>query len=87
MMRKLRINAPLCRAARGFLDWTAADLARASGVSSRAISAFERGITTPHDRTLRDLEEAFQKAGIEFFESEGSAFAQGIRWCPLRAVD
>lgn len=86
-MRIMRINAPLCRAARGFLDWTAADLARASGVSSRAISAFERGITTPHDRTLRDLEEAFQKAGIEFFESEGPAFAQGIRWCPLRAVD
>ena len=86
MMRKLRINAPLCRAARGFLDWTAADLARASGVSSRAISAFERSITTPHDRTLRDLEEAFQKAGIEFFESEVPAITQGIRWYSSKAV-
>lgn len=83
-VHNMRITAEQCRAGRGFLGWTGADLARASGVSPRAISAFERRVTTPHDRTLRDIEEAFRDAGVEFFSDQSPDFSQGVRWRPSR---
>ncbi|MEA2876072.1 MAG: hypothetical protein QOF14_1268 [Hyphomicrobiales bacterium] len=55
-----------CRAARALLDWTQKDLAEASKVGMKTIADYERGASTPYERTVRDLREAFKAAGIEF---------------------
>jgi transcriptional regulator with XRE-family HTH domain len=69
-----------CRAARALLDWTQKDLADASKVGTKTIADYERGASTPFDRTLRDLREAFEAAGIEF--TNGAA--PGLRLRPKR---
>ena len=55
-----------CRAARGLLDWTQADLVEHSGVSQKTVADFERGLTKLHRRTLTAIIAAFEAAGIEF---------------------
>lgn len=55
-----------CRAARALLNWSQAELAAASGVATKTIADFERESRTPYDRTLADLQDAFEIEGIEF---------------------
>jgi transcriptional regulator with XRE-family HTH domain len=69
-----------CRAARALLDWTQKDLADASKVGTKTIADYERGASTPFERTVRDLREAFEAAGIEF--TNGAA--PGLRLRPKR---
>lgn len=57
-----------CRAARGLLGWSQADLSEKSRISPAPIANFERGATTPQARTLRDLRTALENAGIEFLD-------------------
>lgn len=71
------LNDKQCRAARAWLGWSQDVLAKAAGVSKRAIAGFELGKTVPHDSTLRVLRDEFEKAGIEFL-NEG-AYGVGIR--------
>lgn len=77
------VSSQQCRAARGWLDWSQDKLAKQSGVSRRAIAEFERGLSVPHDRTLRELRAAFEAAGIEFV-FDGSR-AKGISYGTLPA--
>lgn len=59
-----------CRAARAWLNLKQEELAEASGVSVRTLVDFEKGVRVPHDRTLRDIQRAFEEKGVEFvFES------------------
>ena len=60
-----------CRAARGLLGWTAADLARAAGVSVIAIRGFESERPTPRRAEIAMMQRALQGAGIAFEEPEG----------------
>ena len=60
------INARQCRAARAWLSWSQDELAKESMVSKRAIANFESENTVPQDRTLRDLQRAFEDAGLSF---------------------
>ena len=60
------INAKQCRATRAWLSWSQDELAEKSMVSKRTIAGFELEKTVPHDRTLRDLQRAFEDAGITF---------------------
>jgi transcriptional regulator with XRE-family HTH domain len=55
-----------CRAARGLLGWSQAQLAEASKVATKTIADFERESRTPYDRTLADVQKAFEAAGVEF---------------------
>lgn len=71
------LNDKQCRAARAWLGWSQEKLAEKSQVSKRAIAGFELGTTVPQERTLRDLRDQFEKAGIEFL-SEGP-IGVGIR--------
>jgi transcriptional regulator with XRE-family HTH domain len=80
MVQKILLSPDLCRAARGLLDWTQNDLNAASGVATKTIADYERGARTPYDRTLRDLFEAFETAGIEFTNGD----APGLRLKPSR---
>ena len=60
------VTARQTRAARAWLGWTQDDLARASTVAKRTIAEFELGNRIPYDRTLRDIREAFERAGVHF---------------------
>jgi len=71
------INRQQIRAARAWLGLSQQDLARAAKVGKRTIADFERGVTVPHERTLRDIELTLVSLGIEF-QFEGS-IGVGIR--------
>ena len=60
------ISKEQCRAARAWLNLKQEELAEASGVSVRTLIDFEKGVRVPHDRTLRDVQRAFEATGIEF---------------------
>jgi len=71
------LNKTQLRAARGWLGISQEALAQASGVAKRTIAHFESGTRIPHERTVRDLQHALEKMGIEFiFES---SIGVGIR--------
>lgn len=53
------------RAARGLLKWKQTDLAKAAGVSEISIKNIERGATDARGSTLRKIQQAFEKAGLE----------------------
>lgn len=55
-----------CRAARGFLNWTLADLAAASGLSRASLNAFESGKGNAKTETLARIRYAFEQRGMEF---------------------
>jgi len=71
------LNAEQIRAARGWLGLSQDDLARLSGVAKRTIARFEKDLSVPYERTLRDLQSCLEEKGIEFL-FDGSA-GVGIR--------
>jgi DNA-binding XRE family transcriptional regulator len=73
----MAITSQQCRAARAWFNWNQNDLAAKSGVSRRAIAEFERELSVPHDRTLKDISRAFEEANIELL-FDGSR-AVGLR--------
>jgi DNA-binding XRE family transcriptional regulator len=75
------LTPALCRAARGFLDWTQTDLAGRSGVSRSTIRDYEGSRHDLHRATEAQLRLAFEEGGVAFVHMEGGHF--GV--CP-RAV-
>ena len=70
------IEPAQCRAARGLLDWTQADLSAATGLSVVTVRAFEKGgEMRESNRTLLRL--AFEKAGVDFIPENGGG--AGVR--------
>jgi hypothetical protein len=68
---RLMLTGPQCRAARGLLGWSIADLVKASGVSARSVHTAESspGIpTTMNIQTVAKLQAAFEAAGVEIIE-------------------
>ena len=68
---KMTISPEQCRAARGLLGWSQADLSRASETATKTIADFERGAREPYARTLDDVRAAFEQAGVEFIDENG----------------
>lgn len=58
-----------CRAARAFLGWSRARLARESGVSAATIQRYERGDSGQMFKTVRSLCRALERGGAEFLEA------------------
>ncbi|MCF8474602.1 MAG: helix-turn-helix transcriptional regulator [Emcibacter sp.] len=75
----MTISKEQCRAARGLLGWSQEDLKIAASVSLGTIAEFEKGSRKPYERTLRDLQSAFEEAGIEFIPENGGGV--GVRFC------
>jgi transcriptional regulator with XRE-family HTH domain len=70
-MHDNRLLTPeLCKAARMFLGWTQADLAKYSGASLTAITSFECGSRNSGPGTFSLIVHAFQKEGVSFSYSE-----------------
>ncbi len=76
----MSVTPAQCRAARGLLGWSQAELAASSKVAVKTIADFERGSRTPYPRTLEDILEALEAAGVIFLaEGEGTDGGPGVR--------
>jgi transcriptional regulator with XRE-family HTH domain len=73
----LYLSSSQCRAARALLGWSQDELATASKVAKATIANFEAGKRSPYDRTLQDLLEAMENAGVLFIPENGGG--AGVR--------
>lgn len=64
-------------AARALLDWTQDSLANAAGLTKDMISKIEGGKSAGSLKSLQQIEEALDRAGIEFLENDGVARKSG----------
>lgn len=65
------LTAAQLRAARGLLDWTRADLAKAANISPETIKNIEHGTFRPQEATTQTIIRAFAMRDIVFTEEEG----------------
>lgn len=65
------ITSAQLRAARGLLDWTRSELAKAAGLSPETIKNIEHGLYTPQEATVKAIVETFTRHDIELTENEG----------------
>ena len=66
-----------CRAARGLLGWSQADLAEAALIGIVTVRQFETGAHEPRRLTLHAIRKAFEAAGVEFIDENGGG--PGVR--------
>ena len=59
------------KAARGLLNWTQGDLARATGISLTALNNIERQSASPRQSTMALIARALERGGVEFTEGPG----------------
>jgi DNA-binding XRE family transcriptional regulator len=78
----MTISSAQCRAARGLVAMTQADLAAQSGVSARTIAHFEVGARQPIPANAGALRKALEAAGIEFIDENGGG--AGVRLAKLK---
>jgi transcriptional regulator with XRE-family HTH domain len=69
------LTPALCRAGRGFLDWTQCDLADRSGVSRSTIRDYEGARHDVHRSTEAQLRRAFEDGGLAFVPVDGEGIA------------
>ena len=67
------------RAARAFLDWKQTDLAKAAGISEGSVKNVEGGNTGSYQSTLRAVQSALEKAGVEFIAENGGGAGVRLR--------
>ncbi len=65
------ISAAQLRAARGLLDWTRSELAKASGLSAETIKNIEHGVYAPQESTIAAIVNCFAKQHVEFTDHDG----------------
>lgn len=68
------ITAAQLRAARGLLDWSRGDLAKAAKVSQETIKNIEHGVFRPQDATEEAIIRAFAVHDVVFLEKDGVCF-------------
>jgi transcriptional regulator with XRE-family HTH domain len=68
-----------CRAARGLLDWSQADLADRARVGIVTVRQFEAGAHAPRRATIEVIKRACEAAGVEFIDETAAAPGVGIR--------
>ena len=86
MMMVDRLSPALVRGARGMLDWSLVDLARAAAVSVSTIKRIEKGQPYPVVTTskLASIQRALEEAGVLFLLDDGRG--PGLKLCrPARA--
>lgn len=79
------ITPSLCRAARGLLDWSQAELATASGVGQRTIRLYEGDKATLLPETLAKLSAAIEATGCRL--SIGSHGVEMLCSMPKKGID
>ncbi|SEF12279.1 hypothetical protein SAMN05444161_8730 [Rhizobiales bacterium GAS191] len=66
------ITAAQCRAARGLIEMSQLDLARAAIVTTSVVIDFENGASIPQRANLDAMQRALEAAGVEFIVSSAS---------------
>lgn len=74
----MTISPGQCRAARALLGWTQKQLEERSRVTQKTITDFERGVRQPFPRTLDDIVQAFEEAGMRFIAPQDGVNGQGL---------
>jgi len=82
----MTITSDQCRAARALIRWNQDQLHEASMVAKRTIADFENNIRQPHPRTLRDLKQCLEDAGVLFLDADDQA-GTGVRLAHAEEVD
>ena len=76
------------RAARGMLDWSIADLAKAARVSISTVQRLEgTGQIITSDRSLALVQDALETEGVRFLTHDGDGHGIRVRKRLPRAVD
>lgn len=65
------ITAAQLRAARGLVDWTRNELAKAANISPETVKNIEHGIFRPQEETAERIIRTFAAQGVEFTDDEG----------------
>ncbi|WP_109368523.1 MULTISPECIES: helix-turn-helix domain-containing protein [Ochrobactrum] len=78
------ITAAQCRAARGLLDWTQAELAQRLSMSVVSVRAFEKG-GEMRISNLKLLKMTFEHAGVAFIPENGGG--AGVRLTKPRPAE
>ncbi|SED78726.1 hypothetical protein SAMN05519104_4366 [Rhizobiales bacterium GAS188] len=71
------ITAAQCRAARGLIEMSQLNLARAAIVTSSVVTDFENGASIPQRANLDAIRRALEVAGVEFIAENGGG--PGVR--------
>jgi predicted transcriptional regulator len=77
MAKRVFMTREQCRMARAGLHLSQVELARRAGVAAATIAEFEKGRRTPYDRTVRDIQQALEEAGIKFVNGGVALEAEG----------
>lgn len=72
----MSISADQCRAARALIGWSQDKLSETSKVAKATIANFESAKRNPYPRTLDDLREALETAGV-VFQADGEMVGGG----------
>lgn len=74
------MNGEQIRAARALLGWTAADLARESGISYPTIQRIDstKGTMSGRYETIESIRKALEAKGIQFLENGDTALGSGV---------
>lgn len=73
----MTVTAPQIRAARGLLNWSQTDLARAAGLSRPTIDRSERA--TVSAEAVAAIRHALEAAGVEFIAENGGGAGVRLR--------
>jgi transcriptional regulator with XRE-family HTH domain len=60
------ISSAQLRAARAWLNWSQAELAKAASVAKTVVNRYEQGRSVPHAESLQKVRRALETAGIRF---------------------
>ena len=60
------ISPAQLRAARAWLNWSQAELAKAAGVAKEVVNRYEQGYSVPHAKSVEKVQGALEAAGIRF---------------------
>ena len=72
------ISIEQMKAARAFLGLSQKDLAKRSGYALPTLNNIERGITVPRPQTMEHIQQALEKAGIQFMDNTGVRLVKEI---------
>jgi len=60
------ISSAQLRAARAWLNWTQAELAKTASVAKTVVNRYEQGHSVPHAESIKKMQGALETAGIRF---------------------